>query len=428
MARKENQWIKSERAGKVTLFVTPRSPYWQMYWIDGHRTTKGGKKHPIEFKRSTRETDLSLARIIAGRKNEELYKQREFPAEHKRTRRQRNAIRETATEFISYLQSLDRSHDHIKNIRGRLGYLCDWMEQNHMRYVQQVNPSMLQVFLNHLVQERGVSPSTANAYLDAVHNFFGYVIFKRKLVRGTNPAATGRQAELDRLPRQTVRPPTIYPEQINEIIRVARSHNDTQTINLVVFVCEGGFRFQELQFLQVGDIDLDRREITLDVKRLDLRLVRPELRRRCLTPDGRWVPKSRASRRPIHVTDQLLRVINSMGLGGPSDWVFVNSVDNQIAENKTLQGLKAHAVEADVLVEAHPRTGKPWSTIKWHWLRHYHRTRAHVSGIRREVSKLAMGHAADPIHDHYRGVDVNAFHAEYAKFDSGIDGSLLVGR
>ena len=114
-----------------------------------------------------------------------------------------------------------------------------------------------------------------------------------------------------------------------------------------------------------------------------------------------------------------------MGLGGPSDWVFVNSVGSQIAENKTLQRLKAHAVEADVLVEANPRTGKPWSAIKWHWLRHYHRTRAHVSGIRREVSKLAMGHAADAIHDHYRGVDVEAFHAEYAKFDSGIDGSLL---
>lgn len=230
---------------------------------------------------------------------------------------------------------------------------------------------------------------------------------------------------MDRLPQQTVRPPTIYPEQINETIRVARSHNDTQTINLVVFVCEGGFRFQELQFLQVGDLDLDRREITLDVKRPDLRLVRPELRRRCLTPEGLWVPKSRAGCRPVHITDRLLGVIKSMDLGGPSDWVFVNSVGHQIAQNKTLLKLKAHALEAGVLVEPHPRTGKPWSTIKWHWLRHYHRTRAHVSGIRREVSKLAMGHATDEIHDHYRGLDVTAFHDEYAKFDSGIDGSLL---
>jgi len=60
-----------------------------------------------------------------------------------------------------------------------------------------------------------------------------------------------------------------------------------------------------------------------------------------------------------------------------------------------------------------------------HRLRHYHRTRAHVSKIRREVSKLAMGHAADPIHDHYRGLDRFAFHAEYAKFESGIDDALL---
>ena len=36
-----------------------------------------------------------------------------------------------------------------------------------------------------------------------------------------------------------------------------------------------------------------------------------------------------------------------------------------------------------------------------------------------------MGHATDDIHDHYRGVDVDAFHAEYAKFNSGIDPDLL---
>ncbi len=57
--------------------------------------------------------------------------------------------------------------------------------------------------------------------------------------------------------------------------------------------------------------------------------------------------------------------------------------------------------------------------------RHFHRTRAHVSKIRREVSKVAMGHAADPIHDHYRGLDRFAFHEEYTKFESGIDDALL---
>ena len=48
-----------------------------------------------------------------------------------------------------------------------------------------------------------------------------------------------------------------------------------------------------------------------------------------------------------------------------------------------------------------------------------------LSKIRREVSKLAMGHAADGIHDHYRGVDAFAFHEEYAKFDSGLNDDLI---
>jgi hypothetical protein len=76
---------------------------------------------------------------------------------------------------------------------------------------------------------------------------------------------------------------------------------------------------------------------------------------------------------------------------------------------------------------APPRPGfsRPRSLLRWHWLRHYHRTRADVSQIRREVSKVAMGHAADPIYDHYRGLDRFAFHAEYAEFESGIDDALL---
>lgn len=42
-----------------------------------------------------------------------------------------------------------------------------------------------------------------------------------------------------------------------------------------------------------------------------------------------------------------------------------------------------------------------------------------------EVSKVAMGYAADAIHDHYRGLDAFAFHEEHAKLDTGIDDSLL---
>ena len=196
-------------------------------------------------------------------------------------------------------------------------------------------------------------------------------------------------------------------------------------MNLIVFVCEGGFRFQELQFLQVGDINLQEREIILDIKRPDPNRVRPELRKRCLTADGLWIPKSRAARRPVHITDRLARVIGSMGLGQASDWVFMSQTGNQVAGNRTLMRLKRYALEAGVLVDKHPKTGKPCSLLRWHWLRHYHRTRAHVSKIRREVSKIAMGHAADPIHDHYRGLDRFAFHAEYAKFESGIDDRLL---
>ncbi len=428
MAKKENKWISTQRVGEVTLFLTKRSSYWQMYWIDGTYTTRSGKVRPREWFRSTRETDLGLASMIAGRKNEELYKQRQFPDAAQKPEPEKARIRDIVADFASYLRQQGRSHGHVRTITGQMKILCDWLGRTECHAVQDVTPERLRAFTRHLLDERRVKPSTANAYLDAAHNFFGHVIFKRKVMAGPNPAARGRQAELDRLPEQRMRPPTIYPQQINDIIRVASEYNDTQIVNLIVFICEGGFRFQEVQFLQVGDMDLVRREIILDVKRPDLTRVRRSLQINCLTADGAWSPKTLAGRRPIHITDRMMTVIRSMGLGHSEDWVFVNSAGSQIAETKTLKKLKRYALEANVLVEPNPRTGQPWSRVKWHWLRHYNRTRAHVSGIRREVSKLAMGHAADPIHDHYRGVDVSAFHAEYEKFDSGIKSELLTAR
>lgn len=96
----------------------------------------------------------------------------------------------------------------------------------------------------------------------------------------------------------------------------------------------------------------------------------------------------------------MARLIAKTGLGEPSDWLFVNEAGNQIAENKTLQRLKACALEAKVLVEPHPQGGKAWSLVKWHCLRQRDRARACVSRIRREVWKVAMRHAANPIQEH----------------------------
>jgi integrase len=430
MARKEtrkNRWSKSERVGEVTLFLTPRSPFWQMYWELTKLAASGqrgqGRAYKKGISKSTRETDLSFARLVASRKSEELFRQRHYP--EKETKPERTRMGPVIDGFIGYIETLGRSYEYVAKLKGRMGCLRAWMEERRLFFVQDVNPGLLVKFQAYLRDQASVSATTANHYMDAVRNFYGYVIFKRKLMPGPNPAATGRQAELDRLPTHTLPPPTIYPDQINAVIEAASKHFDTQIVNLIVFICEGGFRFQELQFLQVGDIDVEEREIILDIKRPDPDRVRLELRKRCLTADGLWIPKSQAARRPVHITDRMARVIGSMGLGQASDWVFLNQAGNQVAGNKTLLRLKRYALEAGVLVDKHPKTGKPWSLLRWHWLRHFHRTRAHVSKIRREVSKVAMGHAADPIHDHYRGLDRFAFHEEYTKFKSGIDDALL---
>lgn len=432
MARKEKQppskRLKTERVGSVSLVLTTRSPYWWMYWNErpaNDEAQPGARPSRIERWASTRETDVALARVVAAKKNEQLFTRNRFP-EFVTDAEIPFPLGPLIEDFVTYLVELGRSHDHRKNIQGRLGLLAAWMARQELINVQDITPGLLKHFQRYLRDECRTSPATANHYLTAVHNFWGFAAFKRNVVKGNNPAATGRQAVLDKLPSRPVPPPTIYPDQVNAIVEKAMAHGDRQIANLIVFVCEGGFRFQELQFLQVGDIHLDRREILLDIKKPDLKRVRMELRKRCLTPEGYWVPKTRASRRPVHITDRLVKVIGSMGLGDASDWVFLNSAGKQVAQNKTLDRLKAYGLEAGVLVVTKRGSDDArTSAIRWHWLRHYHRTRAHVSKIRREVSKVAMGHAADGIHDHYRGLDLDAFHGEYAKFDSGIDDRLL---
>jgi integrase len=426
MARKEsksNEWSASERVGQVTLFQTARSSKWQMFWVEEPPVGSDGNARKKSRFRTTGETDISLARIVAHKMNQELFKRRHFPEVEPAG--QQAALKPLIAEFVAYLKELGRTYDHTDKIRSRLGYLARWMKGCRLRCIEDVTPDLLREFTRHLREDKALKASTVNHYLDSIHNFFGFVIFKKRLMRGPNPAACGRQAHLERLPDRRLPPPTIHPDQVNAIIDRALHHGDPQIVNLLVFVCEGGFRFQELQFLQVGDIDLASRTITIDAKKPDLKRVRPELRRRCMTREGLWLPKSRAGRRPIHITDRLARVIGNMGLGEASDWVFVNAAGNQVAGNKTLERLKRYALEAGVLVDKHPMTGQPCSVIRWHWLRHYHRTRAHVSKIRREVSKIAMGHAGDTVHDHYRGLDPFAFHEEYEKFDSGIDDARL---
>lgn len=271
-------------------------------------------------RQSTRETDVSFARLVANRKSEELFKRRHYP--EKEAEQERSRIGPVIEAFIEHVDALGRSQEYIAKLRSRLAALAEWMEKRKLLFVQDVTPNLLQKFQAYLRTERKAGASTANHYLDAMHNFFGYVVFKRRLMPGPNPASTGRQAELDRLAHRTLPPPTIYPDQVNAVVEVAAKHFDTQVVNLIVFVCEGGFRFQELQFLQVGDINLQEREIILDIKRSAPERVRPELAKRCLTKEGLWIPKTRAARRPIHITDRFARVVATMGLGDPSDWGF----------------------------------------------------------------------------------------------------------
>jgi hypothetical protein len=55
---------------------------------------------------------------------------------------------------------------------------------------------------------------------------------------------------------------------------------------------------------------------------------------------------TRASRHLIHITDRMTSPIRSMGMGEPSDWSLVDSVGNQVSQDKTLVRLKKYGLAA----------------------------------------------------------------------------------
>src|SRR5262245_22662805 len=146
MARKEKKptkRLKTERVGSVTLVRTTRSPYWWMYWNE-HPCGDDPKvsSSRTERWRSTRETDLGLARVIAAKKNEQLFTRKRFP-EQVSDSKVLFPLKPLIEDFVAYLSELGRTHDHRKNIGGRLGLLATWMERKGLLNVQDITPALL---------------------------------------------------------------------------------------------------------------------------------------------------------------------------------------------------------------------------------------------------------------------------------------------
>ena len=177
MARKEkksNQWLQTDRVGSVTLYQTARSPYWWMYWTEA--TARGDDKkrkgRPRESIKSTRETDLRLARVVAGQKNEDLFAQQRYPDLEKPADKP-VPFRPLIAAFVEYLEKLGRSYEYIRKIKSRLTCLADWMKARRLTKLQDITPLLLQRFSIYLQDELKLTNATVNHYVTSIHNFYG---------------------------------------------------------------------------------------------------------------------------------------------------------------------------------------------------------------------------------------------------------------
>jgi len=174
-------------------------------------------------------------------------------------------------------------------LRESFGPLCPELEapraRKHRRphrieapYIEAVTTGMVSLFISAQVQDRGLSPKSANRYREVLHAFFNWAMNERgvKMPGGVNPVAkTKRHREKARIIR------FLSLQQIDEQLAALQDNPLLQA--MVAMYIYAGLRRTELVWLTHKDVDLRPTQNVIHV--------------RAKTVDGKfWEPKTKQNR------------------------------------------------------------------------------------------------------------------------------------
>lgn len=164
--------------------------------------------------------------------------------------------------------------DSIKNITGSLVYFHEYLKRHQLTLVRpsEIKKNNISLFLQELPSH--LSNRSKKNHLEFICSFFNYLINNYEDVLLKNPCHG-----IDKIKTKSEKNIAYSRKLANAIIAHLKEKRDFNTLNFCRFVGIGFIRPKEARMLKIGDIDFDRRTITLPAKNAKVteRTVKPLL-------------------------------------------------------------------------------------------------------------------------------------------------------
>jgi site-specific recombinase XerD len=169
-----------------------------------------------------------------------------------------NDIAELVGEFMIMLQATNRSPRTIElYIRGVESLRAFLVSRGMPTAVDTVAREHIESFFAWMLGDGGFAAASAKAYFDGIRQFFRWAEEEGEVEEGRNPMRHVRP------PKVIAQPPDVLDvEQIRALLKACdgRTFEDRRDAALVRLLYDCGIRLSECTGLELGDVDLERRE------------------------------------------------------------------------------------------------------------------------------------------------------------------------
>jgi site-specific recombinase XerD len=156
--------------------------------------------------------------------------------------------------FMSYLESRDRSSHTTQAYKLDLRQFCQWFEQvnDDEMHPHLITPTDLREFKHHLIQDEQLKPATINRKLASLRAFLKWAV------------GEGTIESVPRMPQGVEQvqsaPKALDRREMNALIRAVERHGSVRDQAIILVLINTGLRVQECSSLNVEDIEMSERK------------------------------------------------------------------------------------------------------------------------------------------------------------------------
>jgi site-specific recombinase XerD len=148
-------------------------------------------------------------------------------------------------KFVSHLESLDRSSNTIVAYKGDLSQFADFLADQGITEVDQVETDDIKEFKEHLKENRDYTAKTVSRKLNSVKSFFRFLVEEGIVDKDYSRPVKHPKIEND-LPR------VLKPMEYRALRDVCR--HDKRTLAIIELMLQAGLRISEVANLRKDDI------------------------------------------------------------------------------------------------------------------------------------------------------------------------------